>query len=178
MAKKTLALSKVYGHLEPGPVVLVTTKQRGKPNVMTMSWYTMMEFEPPLIGCVLSGRNYSFAALMKNKQCVINIPTQKLIQTVVACGNSSGRKLDKISEFKLKTQPAKYVDAPLLTDCYANFECEVVDDRLAKQYNFFVLRVVKAHIDPDCKNPRTIHHRGRGEFFISGTLKLLPSRMK
>jgi flavin reductase (DIM6/NTAB) family NADH-FMN oxidoreductase RutF len=51
MAKKSFPLSKVYGLLEPGPVVMITTARDGNPNIMTMSWHTMMEFEPPLVGC-------------------------------------------------------------------------------------------------------------------------------
>jgi flavin reductase (DIM6/NTAB) family NADH-FMN oxidoreductase RutF len=42
--------------LEPGPVVMVTTVRKGRPNIMTMSWHTMIEFEPPLVGCVISVR--------------------------------------------------------------------------------------------------------------------------
>ena len=45
--KKSFPLSKVYGLLEPGPVVLVTTAQKGRANIMTLSWLTMMDFEPP-----------------------------------------------------------------------------------------------------------------------------------
>jgi flavin reductase (DIM6/NTAB) family NADH-FMN oxidoreductase RutF len=45
--KKSYPLSRVYVLLEPGPVVLVTTAQKGRANVMTLSWLTMMDFEPP-----------------------------------------------------------------------------------------------------------------------------------
>lgn len=45
--KKSFPLSQVYGWLPPGPVVLVTTAQKGRANVMTLSWLTMMDFEPP-----------------------------------------------------------------------------------------------------------------------------------
>jgi len=76
--KKTCPLGKVYGLLEPGPVVLLTTARRGRANVMPMSWYTMLEFEPPLVGCVVSDRNFSFEALKKTKECAINIPTVEL----------------------------------------------------------------------------------------------------
>ena len=51
MKKKSFPLAKVYGLLEPGPVVLITTSHKGVPNIMTQSWHTMMEFEPPLVGC-------------------------------------------------------------------------------------------------------------------------------
>jgi flavin reductase (DIM6/NTAB) family NADH-FMN oxidoreductase RutF len=49
MAKKSFPMSKVYGLLEPGPVVMVTTSRNGTPNIMTMSWHTMIEFVPPLL---------------------------------------------------------------------------------------------------------------------------------
>jgi flavin reductase (DIM6/NTAB) family NADH-FMN oxidoreductase RutF len=57
VSRKSFPLSKVYGLLEPGPVVLLTTASKTKANIMTMSWYTMMEFEPPIPGCVISNRN-------------------------------------------------------------------------------------------------------------------------
>lgn len=63
MPKRSFPLSKVYRLLEPGPVVLVTTASKGRVNIMAMSWHTMLEFEPPLVGCVISNRNYSFMAL-------------------------------------------------------------------------------------------------------------------
>ena len=43
MAKRPYLLSKVYGRLEPA----------------------MMEFEPPLMGCVVSDRDHSLASRMR-----------------------------------------------------------------------------------------------------------------
>ena len=59
MTKRSFPLSKVYQLLEPGPVVMVTTAGKERANIMTMSWHTMMEFEPPMVGCVISNRNYT-----------------------------------------------------------------------------------------------------------------------
>ena len=180
MTKRAFPLPKVYGLLEPGPVVLLTTSHRGRANVMPMSWHTMMEFEPPLVGCVVSGRNFSFAALKSTRQCVLNIPTAELAKKLVACGNSSGRKLDKFQSCGLTPvrKARSLVDAPLIAECYANLECKVVDTRLVARYNFFVLEVVKAWIDPSCKDPRTLHHRGRGLFMVAGESIKLASKMK
>ncbi|HXU93765.1 MAG TPA: flavin reductase family protein [Gallionella sp.] len=173
MAKRTFPLAKVYQLLEPGPVVLVTTARKGQANVMTMSWLTMMEFTPALIGTVISGNNYSFDALVKTKECVINIPTADMAKTVVKVGSVSGAKVDKFAKFSLTPVPASQVQAPLIDECYANLECRVYDSRLVNRYNFFVLEVVKAWVDPAKKDPRTLHHRGRGLFAIDGeTIKL------
>ncbi|HPC57748.1 MAG TPA: flavin reductase, partial [Kiritimatiellia bacterium] len=90
MPRRKLPLSKVYAVLESGPVVLVTTARRGRPNVMALSWLTMMDFEPPLIGLVMSDRNHSFAALKATRECVLNVPTIEIADNAVACGNASG----------------------------------------------------------------------------------------
>ncbi len=175
---KSFPLSKVYGLLEPGPVVMVTTKQKQKANVMSMSWHTMMEFEPPLIGCVISGRHYSFDMLIATKECVIAIPTVGLAGATVKVGNSSGKKTDKFKKFRLTMLPASFVAAPLIKECYANLECKVVDTSWVNKYNFFVLEVCKAWINPAIKNPRMIHHRGRGVFAVDGKIIKLASKAK
>lgn len=178
MVKKFFPLSKVYGLLEPGPVVLLTTARDGRPNIMTMSWQTMLEFEPPLVACVISNRNYSFDLLQESKECVINIPTVAIAEKVVACGNTSGASIDKFEKFGLTPKPAELVGAPLIDECFAHLECRVIDTSNVTKYGLFVLEVVKAWIDPKVKNPQTIHHLGNGNFMVAGDRIKLKSKMK
>lgn len=173
---RSYPLSKVYQLIEPGPVVLLTTARRGRPNVMTMSWHMMVEFEPPLIACVVSEANFSFAALRATRECVIAIPDRRLAATVVKVGNVSGRDLDKFAAFGLTPLPARNVKPPLVGECYANLECRVRDTRFVPKYNLFILEVVKAWIDPAKKHPRTIHHQGFGKFVVPGPVIRFPSR--
>jgi flavin reductase (DIM6/NTAB) family NADH-FMN oxidoreductase RutF len=178
MNKKLFPLPEVYGLLEPGPVVMLTTAWKGRKNVMTMSWHTMMEFEPPLIGCVISANDYTFHMLKETKECVIAIPTVELSAKVVQVGNTSGRDIDKFEAFKLTTVDASEIKAPLIAECYVNLECRVVDMDMVDKYNFFVLEVLKAWIDPAKRNPHTIHHLGKGVFMVSGKKIKLPSKMR
>jgi flavin reductase (DIM6/NTAB) family NADH-FMN oxidoreductase RutF len=173
-----LPLAKVYQLLEPGPVVLLTTADRGKANVMTMSWHMMLEFEPPLVACVVSEGDYSFAALRKTKECVIAIPAVQLAAKVVKIGNCSGRDVSKFEEFELTPKPAEWVSAPLIVECFANLECKVTNTRFVNRYDLFVLEVVKAWIDPAQTDPKTIHHHGYGKFVVDGETIMLPSKMR
>lgn len=59
-------------------------------------------------------------------------------------------------------------DAPLIGECYASFECQLADNRLIEERGLFVWDVVKAHVAPTPKNPKTIHYRGDGQFMIGG----------
>jgi flavin reductase (DIM6/NTAB) family NADH-FMN oxidoreductase RutF len=173
---KGLALSKVYQLLEPGPVVLLTTAEKGRANIMTMSWHMMVEFEPPLIACVVSNANYSHKALRTTKECVIAIPALKLAPIVAEIGNCSGRDVDKFKRFDLTPELAQRVTPPLVAECFANFECRVIDARLVNAFNIFILEVVKAWIDPAQKNPKTIHHHGYGKFVVDGEMIKLKSK--
>ncbi len=175
---RNLPLGSVYRLLEPGPVVLLTTARRGRANVMTLSWQTMLEFEPPLVGCVVSNRNYSFELLRATKECVIAIPTLELAQQVVGCGNTSGRETEKFATFGLTPRPARLVRAPLIAECFANLECRVVDGSMVRKYGLFVLEVVMAWSHGRIGEPRTLHHRGRGVFMVAGDTIRLPSRAK
>jgi flavin reductase (DIM6/NTAB) family NADH-FMN oxidoreductase RutF len=175
---KDLPLSKVYQLLEPGPVVLLTTARKGRINVMTMSWHTMVEFEPPLVACVVSSANYSFAALRATKECVIALPAVALARKIVGVGNCSGRDTEKFKRFGLTPAPAWRVAPPLIVECFANLECRVADTHLVNKYNLFVLEVLKAWIDPSQRNPKTIHHRGYGSFAVDGEILKLKSRMR
>ncbi len=159
-------------------MVLVSTMRDGRPDAMPMSWHTMMEFEPPLVGCVLSGRNYTFDSLVASRECVLNIPTVEIARQVVGCGNTSGREVDKFARYALTALPAAKVAAPVIAECYAALECRIADDAMVDKYNFFVLEVLAAWIDPSFKDPRTLHHRGWGRFMVAGETMRIPSRMR
>lgn len=170
---RELPLSKVYQLLEPGPVVLLTTAQDGRSNIMTMSWHMMMEFEPPLVACIVSGANHSFKALRATRECVIAIPAATLAAKVVKVGNCSGRDVDKFDTCGLTPVAGDLVSPPLIAECFANLECRVSDTRMVNAYNLFVLEVVKAWVDPRQKNPKTLHHQGYGAFAVDGeTIKV------
>ena len=97
-----------------------------------------------------------------------HVPTVDLAPTVVRIGNSSGRDIDKFAKFKLTAVPARKVGAPLIEECYANFECRLVDTSLIAKFSLFVLEVVKAHVARSPKFPATLHYRGDGLFMLSG----------
>lgn len=164
---KDLPLSKVYQLLEPGPVVLLTTARNGCANVMTMSWHMMVEFEPPLVGCVVSSASHSFAALRATRECVIAVPAVELAAKVVQVGNCSGRDVDKFAAFGLTPMPAERVAPPLVGECFANLECKVaceVSGGAICSTGFCISNVPKlvqkSNISTHCKD----HHQYRSSW--------------
>ena len=162
---RTLKLSKAFTLLESGPVVLVTTHDGQKDNIMTISWTMVLDFTP--VFAITTGEwNHSFAALRKNKECVIAIPTVDMLDTVVGIGTCSGTDTDKFAKFKLTPVRGKVVRPPLIKECLANMECKVID--IVAKHNIVVLEAVAAYIDTARKEKRTLHAVGDGTFIVDG----------
>ena len=167
-SKKYFPVSNIRQLLEPGPVVLVSSAWKGKRNIMTMGWHTVIEFTPSLVGCVIAEGNVSFAMIRNSGECVINVPTADLVDKVVGIGNCDGDVVDKFERFHLTPVAGTKVAAPLIRECFANLECRIADTRLVKTYNFFILEVLKAHVATAPRYPQTLHYRGQGIFIKSG----------
>ena len=162
---RKLKLSQAFTLMEPGPVVLVTTHDGQKGNIMTISWTMVLDFTP--VFAITTGEwNHSFAALQKNKECVIAIPTVDMLDKVVGIGTCSGTDTDKFAKFKLTPVQGKVVRSPLIKECLANIECKVID--IVKQHNIVVLEAVAAYIDAARKEKRTVHAVGDGTFIVDG----------
>jgi flavin reductase (DIM6/NTAB) family NADH-FMN oxidoreductase RutF len=166
--KTDFPLDDVRRHLEPGPVILVSSSYKGETDIMTMGWHMIMEQQPSLVGCFIWDQNYSFNLIRKSRECVINVPTVDMADKVVGIGNCSGAGIDKFALFGLTKKTAQKVKSPLIDECYASFECKLSDSRLIPKYSLFIFKVVKAHVARRPRNPRTMHYRGHGEFMIAG----------
>jgi flavin reductase (DIM6/NTAB) family NADH-FMN oxidoreductase RutF len=162
---RKLKLSKAFTLMESGPVVLVTTNDGRKDNIMTISWTMVLDFTP--VFAITTGEwNHSFAALRKKRECVIAIPTVDMLDKVVGIGMCSGTDTDKFCKFKLTPVRGKVVGAPLVKECLANIECKVID--IVKKHNIVVLEAVAAYLDTARKEKRTIHAVGDGTFIVDG----------
>jgi flavin reductase (DIM6/NTAB) family NADH-FMN oxidoreductase RutF len=162
---KKMPLGRAFTLLEPGPVVLVTTHDRGKSNIMTISWTMVLDFAP-LFALTTGPWNYSYGALRRSRECVIAIPAVDLIDKVVGIGTCSGADADKFEKFGLTPLKARHVRAPLIKECLANIECKVID--IVTKHNIVVLKGLAAYFDRSRKERRTLHAIGDGTFVADG----------
>lgn len=162
---RKMQIGKAFTLIESGPVVLITTRDGKKNNIMTISWTMVVDFTP--VFAITTGPwNYSFAALRKTRECVMAIPTVDLLDQVVGVGTCSGADTDKFEKFMLTPVKGKHVQAPLIKECLANIECKVVD--IVQKHNIVVLEAVAAYSDPSRKEKRTLHAVGDGTFIVDG----------
>lgn len=168
--KYDFPIEKIRRYLEPGPIVLVSSAWQDQRNIMTMGWYTVMEFAPSLVGCVIASSNHSFELLRQSRECVINLPTTALLDTVVGIGTMSGGEIDKFAHFGLTAEAIEGVAAPAIGECHAHFACRLRDDSLVDKYNFFIWEVVAARTARTPRHPETLHYTGEGVFMVAGKM--------
>jgi flavin reductase (DIM6/NTAB) family NADH-FMN oxidoreductase RutF len=177
--KKEVPLNIAYRLINHGPVVLVSTFYKGRPNVCTAAWVTPCD--AAVLAVVISDENYSFRCIRGTGEFVLNVPNRALIRKVVACGSVSGEHFDKFSKFGLTPLAARKVSAPLVGECIGHLECKLIEGegRLARKYNLFLARIVAASAERGlfttrwnvrAPRARTLHHLGGNAFAVpSGT---------
>lgn len=170
-----LPIEKAFMLVEPGPVLLVTTRSGGRNNIMTITWHMVVDFTPTI--AVTTGPwNYSYRALMSEKECVLAVPAVDLAEKTVQVGDCSGAEVDKFQKFGLTPLPAAGVKAPLIAECLACLECHVTN--YLESPGIFILEGTRAWIDPDRKERRTFHANGDGTFLVDGGTISLRGLMK
>ena len=158
-------LHTAFTLLEPGPVVLVTTHDGHKSNIMTISWTMVMDFTPSF-ALTTGPWNYSYTALTQTRECVIAIPTIDLLDQIVGIGTCSGGTTDKFTAFDLTPLQAEHVNAPLIKECLANIECRITE--IIENQHIVVLEGLAAWFDEQRKETRTLHAVGDGTFIVDG----------
>ena len=146
-------------------MLLVSTNDGKKDNVMSISWQTVMDFTP-LIGICSGSWNQSFETILHTKQCCLCVPAADMIEKVVSIGTVHGRECDKFKCFRLKKQKPAKIKAPLLAECLAAIECKLVD--YIEPYGLLILKGVQLWENPIKKERRIIHANGDGTFFADG----------
>ena len=143
--KKEVALNKAKWLVEPGCVVLVTSGTMENPNVMTFSWQTPVNTANPcLILLAISHIRYSYELIKQNRELVINVPPEELLDQTHYVGCVTGRNTDKFKETGLTVIPAAVVEPPLIEQCAAHLECRVVEIFKMKSHDLLICEVVRA----------------------------------
>jgi len=168
--KTEIPLSKAQWLIEPGCVVLVTSGNMERANVMTFSWQTPINgSSPSLVLLVIHHDRYSYELIKENGELVINVPGRELLQQTHRAGAVTGRNVDKFAENGLTPVPAGMVAPPLIDECAGHLECRVADVHKMDQHDLLICEVVRASADPDLFDGKWILGKFSTLHYLGGT---------
>lgn len=147
MGKVTLERS---AFLAPVPVVLLSCAgQNGSPNILAVSWVSVVCAVPPMVGVAIRAERFSYALIDETGEFVLNIPSASLLRAVDFCGAASGAAVDKFSEARLTPLPGAKVRPPMIAECPVNLECVVRQALPLGSHILFLAEVAAVHADAE-----------------------------
>jgi len=168
--KADIPLDKAKWLMEPGCVVLVSSGDGKRANIMTVSWQTPVNNNDPcLVLLVIRHVRFSYELIQRNKELVINIPGEELLEQVHFAGSVTGRKIDKFKESGLTAGAAKSVRPPYIEECAGHLECRVVNTFPMQTHDLFVCEVLRAVADPELFDGRWIAAKFHTLHYLGGT---------
>ena len=109
----------------PLPAVMVTCRDKGQDNIITIAWTGTICTNPPMTYISVRPERHSYEMIKNSGEFVINLTTKQLTRATDFCGVRSGRDVDKFKEARLTKEEAQVVDAPVIAESPVNIECKV-----------------------------------------------------
>jgi flavin reductase (DIM6/NTAB) family NADH-FMN oxidoreductase RutF len=147
--------------LSPHPYALVSTiDKNGKPNLMGVAWWSIVSWDPQMIGIAVGKRRYTKECLNSCKEFVLLFPSHKVAKGAWLCGLESGRDIDKWEKGGFRKVKAKNVKPYLFEGFTVAFECKVTKEIECGDHIFYVGDVVEIHTDKaNAMHLYTVHYR-------------------
>lgn len=178
MSKIELDLSRATRLLQPGPIALVTARQKNKSNVMVAAWVTNISNDPPMVALAVYPARFTHDLIIKSGQFALNIPPRPLLEQVIKISETSGEDVDKFVATKLTLYQGKQVNAPLIVECIGHLECAVVETVRAGNHTVFLAEIVAASADQAAfdgerwtladESVKPLHHLGGNIYALLG----------
>jgi flavin reductase (DIM6/NTAB) family NADH-FMN oxidoreductase RutF len=144
MAKIEMGKGRAY---YPMPCSLVGANVAGKPNYLTIAWFTMVNPDPPYLAVAMNKAHYTNAGIKENGTFSLNIPSARMAEITDYCGIVSGKKVDKARLFE--TFYGRLETAPMIRECPLNFECRLVRTVDLPAEELFIGELVNTYCDEE-----------------------------
>ena len=145
-------MSKVKGNmktcLNPVAKVLVSCRGlNGENNALAVGYCGNCSYDPPMVMVGIVPSRYSYHLIKESGCFVVNLGDKNYGETFNYLGSHSKRDGDKLAVMKVNLAEAKYVNAPILSDCPVNIECTIVDSIVTGSHEMFVGKIEYVHAD-------------------------------
>jgi flavin reductase (DIM6/NTAB) family NADH-FMN oxidoreductase RutF len=133
--------------LYPNPVVLVSSSNGVKDNIITLAWAGTVCSNPPMISISIRPSRFSHELISSSKEFVINIPDEKMIGVCEFCGTKSGRDFEKFKELRITKEKGLVINTPTIKECPVNIECRVKDIIHLGTHDVFIGEILNVNAD-------------------------------
>lgn len=137
----------------PVPAVMVSCGSTEETyNIITIAWTGIINSEPPMTYISVRKSRHSHGIIMREREFVINLGTEKLAKQLDYCGVRSGMDINKFEDQKLTPIPAIHVKCPMIKESPVNVECKVTQVLEFPSHDMFIAEILAVHANEDLMN--------------------------
>ena len=126
----------------PRQVILVTCREGGKDNIITIAWHMPTSFIPRLYTISVGKTRFSHDMIKNSQVFCVNFMAADQRKGMEACGSMSGRNADKFESSGLKKESCRKIDCPRIKEALGHLECQVVDAFETGDHTIFIGKVL------------------------------------
>ena len=131
----------------PLPVVMVSSGNMEKSNIITVAWTGILNTNPATVYISVRPERYSYNIIKEAGEFVINLTNEDLVYATDWCGVKSGRDVDKFKEMKLTKEKANFVKCPMIKESPVSIECKVREIKELGSHHMFIADVLAIDAD-------------------------------
>ena len=132
-------------------VALITTTGARGPNVMAAEWTFQVSYRPMRLAVLVHPRDATHDNLRESREFGANFLSEEQTSLANLAGHYTGREVNKLTSEIFRTYPAKKIRAPMVSGCFVNMECKVVEVLETGDHTMFLGEVVEVQFDPEMK---------------------------
>ncbi len=145
-------------------VALITTHGKNGPNVMSAEWTFNISYNPMRIIVLIHRDDATYDNISETKEFGANFASDDQAILANLAGAYTGKEVNKLSSELFDTYPSKKIKAPMISGCFLNAECQMIQTFDTGDHTMFLADVLEIQYDAD-KNPllygqRKYWHRG------------------
>lgn len=177
MAYKKIAKNKIYRLINTNTLLLISTISKNKKcNIAPIAWACPQEMEPPRLIICISVEHLTFKNIKDTKKFIACIPHISQINIVNKTGSISGRKIDKFTQFEIKSFTDGKIKCKIPNGVIGYLECKLKKIIKIDETSIVIADIVSAKVDRCAFNGerllaekyegKAIYHLG-GKKFVS-----------
>lgn len=132
--------------------LVLSKDQKNKINIMALSWFTFVSFDPAKMLVSISQKSYTNENIKKSGFFTLCFASEEIKEEAFQCGISSGRDKDKLKENNLDLLDIKGFQVPALKKCSVAFFLEVTDTVEAGDHSIFIADIKESVLVNEEKN--------------------------
>ena len=114
---KALNIMEATVYSSPNPLTLICSlNEDGTTNLAPICFVSYLSFNPPMVGFATGKQSHTGKRVRETSKVIVTVPGENLAGVVMACGSSTGAKVNKVAENNIEMKSVEDSDIQIPAD--------------------------------------------------------------